>query len=128
MHDKKFSGLNGTCEPGWHPPALQPFHRQVARIILWWKARYPGLPVLLAKRDANGAFKLVWLSPEDVELFGGDLPWDTNAFAEAPAEEGTWAELVGDAIAGIQGAARAGGWAGPWNSKQGKCWTSFPRA
>ena len=24
VHDKKFSGLNGTCEPGWHPLLCSP--------------------------------------------------------------------------------------------------------
>jgi len=46
-----------------HPPALQPRHAEVAREILWWKARHPGVEVLLAKRDISSAFKLLNLSP-----------------------------------------------------------------
>ena len=58
---------------------MQPFHRQVARQILWWKSRYPGVPVWLAKRDVNGAFRLVWLAPGDVETFSTTLPWSPQA-------------------------------------------------
>ena len=39
VHDQSSSGVNGTCSKEDHPPALQPLHRQVARLILWWKAR-----------------------------------------------------------------------------------------
>ena len=33
--------------------------------------RNPGLPVLLAKKDIAGAFRLLWVAPGDAELFAG---------------------------------------------------------
>eukprot|EP00972_Heterocapsa_arctica_P027079 3982993-Heterocapsa_arctica.AAC.1 len=59
---------NKGCLKEDHPPALQPRHREVAREILWWQARCPRIPVLLAKRDVKAAFKLIWLRVEDVGL------------------------------------------------------------
>ena len=38
--------------------------------------------MLLAKKDIAGAFRLLWVAPEDVELFAGDLPWRKEAFPE----------------------------------------------
>ena len=67
--------VNAAVGSGTHPPALQPRHRQLARLILHWRCRYPGLPVLLAKKDIKGAFRLLWLDPEDCELFAGEVPW-----------------------------------------------------
>ena len=37
--------------------------------------RYPSVPAMRAKRDIEGAFRLRWVSPEDAELFAGELPW-----------------------------------------------------
>ena len=37
-----------------------------------------------------GAFRLLWVDPADVELFGGDLPWKPEAFhLEAFEKEST---------------------------------------
>ena len=38
--------------------------------------QYPGVRVVLAKKDVAGAFRLLWLDPKDVELFGGDVGWE----------------------------------------------------
>ena len=63
-------GPNMGCASTAHPPALQPRHREVAREVLWWQARCPHVPVLLAKRDVKAAFKLIWMRVEDVAQIG----------------------------------------------------------
>ena len=73
VHDQR--RVNQGTAKTLHPPAAQPLHEQVVRRILWLKTRYPGVEVLLAKKDVAGAFRLLWVDPRDVELFGGDLPW-----------------------------------------------------
>eukprot|EP00435_Cladocopium_sp_Y103_P041030 s1496_g11.t1 len=74
VHDQR--GVNAGTDKGLHPPAIQPLHEQVVRRILFLKARYPGVKVVLAKKDVAGAFRLLWLDPQDVELFGGDVGWE----------------------------------------------------
>ena len=73
VHDQR--NVNSSSDKDWRPPALQPTHAQIVRRILRLKARFPGLPVLPAKKDIAGAFRLLWVDPRDVELFAGDLPW-----------------------------------------------------
>ena len=84
VHDQRT--VNTGTSKYWHPPALQPTHVQIARRILWMKTRCPGLPVLMAKKDIAGAFRLLWVSPEDVALFGTDLPWQPDAAFQAASE------------------------------------------
>ena len=60
-----------------HPPAPQPRHRGLARLILWWKVNYPGRKIFLAKRDVDSAFKLLWVAPEDACVFTTELPGST---------------------------------------------------
>ena len=79
VHDQR--DFNVFCPKETHPPAVQPFHRQVARQVLWLKQRYPGLPIQMAKRDVNGAFRLLWLDPRDTELFSTTLPWREEALS-----------------------------------------------
>eukprot|EP00971_Amphidinium_carterae_P146193 2897937-Amphidinium_carterae.1 len=67
VHDQR--GVNRLCDPSLHPPALQPRHRQLAKLIVWWRHQYPGIPTHIAKRDVSGAFRLLWLNPRDAELF-----------------------------------------------------------
>ena len=81
VHDQR--GVNCGTSKYFHPPALQPLHSQVARRIVWESVRCPKVPILLAKKDIAGAFRLLWVAPEDVELFAGELPWKpTEAFGE----------------------------------------------
>ena len=54
--------VNQTCHKTRHPPALQPRHAEMAWIILWWKHRFPGLRILLSKKDVSDAFK--WIPGE----------------------------------------------------------------
>ena len=57
---------NEGCHKHKHPPALTPRHRELARSILYWTLRYPGVKVYLSKRDVAAAFKLVYVCPDDV--------------------------------------------------------------
>ena len=84
MHDQR--GVNEKAPALWHPPAAQPRHRQLARLVLFWQSRYPRIPVHLAKRDIEGAFRLLWLDPNDCELFAGELPWSPEEMPP-PGEE-----------------------------------------
>ena len=84
VHDQR--AINHGTTKYLHPPALQPTHAQIAKRILWTKGRNPGLPVLLAKKDISGAFRLLWVDPADVELFAGDLPWVPERAFAAEAE------------------------------------------
>ena len=79
VHDQR--GVNYHTDKTWHPPAAQPTHGQVAKRILMWKMRMPGVKVLLAKKDVAGAFRLLWVAPKDVELFAGDVPWEPKSMS-----------------------------------------------
>ena len=68
---------NEGTDPSAHPPALQPRHREVIRMILWWTLRLPGIPILLAKKDVAEAFKWIWIGTDDVPLIGADIPGDS---------------------------------------------------
>jgi hypothetical protein len=74
IHDARKINLRGHKHD--HPPALQPRHRGVARRILWWKIRHPASRILLAKRDIDSAFKLIWLWFEDAGSFANEVPGD----------------------------------------------------
>ena len=73
VHDQR--QINEGTHKDWHPPAVQPRHEQVARLVLFAKSQLPGVEVLMSKKDIAGAFRLLWVDPKDVELFAGDLPW-----------------------------------------------------
>eukprot|EP00971_Amphidinium_carterae_P057392 1134727-Amphidinium_carterae.1 len=79
VHDQR--ATNATCPAGHHPPALQPRHSQVARLVKWWQSNLPGIPVYLTKRDISSAFRLIWIDPEDCEVFAADLPWKPSSCA-----------------------------------------------
>ena len=66
--------INAFCDKARHPPALQPKHDEVARLIIWWQARHPNTPILLSKKDVADAFKWVPIRKEDTRLFAADLP------------------------------------------------------
>ena len=65
---------NQGCAKEDHPPALQPRHREVARLLAWWAYRLPGIRLLLAKKDVAEAFKWLWVLLKDVGMFAADLP------------------------------------------------------
>ena len=65
---------NQTCGKERHPPALQPKHAEVARAIIWWQQKFPGVPVLLSKKDVSDAVEWVPVRSADSKLFAADLP------------------------------------------------------
>ena len=74
MHDQRMMSQMGSKYD--HPPALQPRHREVGRVILWWKTRLPGVTVVLAKRDVESAYNIIWLKVDDTGLFATELPYE----------------------------------------------------
>eukprot|EP00438_Fugacium_kawagutii_P005313 Skav210287 [mRNA] locus=scaffold475:3020:13981:- [translate_table: standard] len=66
--------INAFCDKSRHPPALQPKHDEVARLIVWWQSRFPNTPILISKKDVSDAFKWVPVRCEDTRLFAADLP------------------------------------------------------
>ena len=54
-------------------PALMPTHSELGRLIVWWAIRFPGIPVLLAKKDVADAFKWLWLLCECSGLFSTEF-------------------------------------------------------
>ena len=55
------------------PPALQPRHGEVARVILFWAHMFPGIAILLAKKDVAEAFRWLWIALQDCCLFAADF-------------------------------------------------------
>ena len=53
-----------------HPKCVAPRHANVARRILFWQRRYPGVPVMISKRDVKGAFKLIPVSVKGLCYMG----------------------------------------------------------
>ena len=50
---------NGGCSKHRHHPALQPTHSELCRSLLWLSLQWPGLPLLLAKKDISAAFRWI---------------------------------------------------------------------
>ena len=66
--------VNAYCHRAQHPPALQPRHDEVAKLILWWQLRFPGIDILISKKDVSDAFKWIPIRGSDTRLFAADLP------------------------------------------------------
>ena len=54
--------INERTDSRRHPLLIVPTIPALLRRVLFWKRRYPGIPVLPAKRDVRSAFKLIPLS------------------------------------------------------------------
>ena len=54
--------INSRADSRRHPFLFVPTIPSLLRRILFWKRRYPKIPVLLCKRDVKSAFKLIPLS------------------------------------------------------------------
>ena len=83
-----------------HPEVKTPTHQEIARKIVQEKAKWPDVPVLMSKRDIDGAFKRVWWDLKDVGLFATDIEARTileKAYEEAlkrdPAHLDSWNNL-----------------------------------
>ena len=64
---------NLLCPKTDHPPADQPQHQELAREILWWKIRMPGIRVMLANKDVKDAFRWIPMHEKDACIFGAGL-------------------------------------------------------
>ena len=60
---------NDDVQKDYFHPAPMPKHNELARTITWWVHRYPGIQILLAKKDIADAFKRLWLLTESADLF-----------------------------------------------------------
>ena len=92
VHDQRV--INEGTHKEWHPPAVQPRHEQIARLVLFAKAHLPGIEVLMSKKDVAGAFRLLWVDPKDVELFAGDLPWEPDEMEPGDRDNGASMTIV----------------------------------
>lgn len=94
VHDQR--NVNSGTDKELHPPATQPLHVQVIRRILFWKTIFPKVPILMAKKDVAGAFRLLWVDPKDAELFAGDVPWNPSLMGsgEGMVQEGDPSSLT----------------------------------
>ena len=66
--------VNQHCAKEDHPPALQPRHSEMARLLVWWQTRWPGIPIYLSKKDVAEAFRWLRVQDDDCRLFACDLP------------------------------------------------------
>ena len=114
--------VNQATSKWWHPPALQPTHQQIARRVLWYKSRFPGVDVVISKRDIAGAFRLLWLAPRDAHLFAGDLPWNEGMMEQAEEAMAKAAEVEGAEMTVIYLVSSFG-----FSGAPGE-WTAFGRA
>ena len=67
VHDPNVPNL--TSPKHQYFPALMPKHSEVARTLLWWHYRLPGIPLLLSKKDVAEAFLWLWLLAESAGVF-----------------------------------------------------------
>ena len=65
--------VNIDCHKTRHFPAAQPKHQEFTRAILWWQSRFPGITILLSKKDVSDAFKWLWLQASFCGLFATEL-------------------------------------------------------
>ena len=56
-----------------HRAVRTPTHQDIARKIVAEKLKWPGVPVLISKRDIDGAFKRVWWKLDEIGLFATDI-------------------------------------------------------
>ena len=62
--------FNERLENDRHPQRVIPRHQNVARRTLYWKRRYPSIPILISKRDVKGAPKLTPVSIRGLAYMG----------------------------------------------------------
>eukprot|EP00971_Amphidinium_carterae_P164063 3252646-Amphidinium_carterae.1 len=74
--------VNHHCWKADNPPAKQCTHKQLARLVSWWRARLPNVPVVMSKKDVSAAFKLIWLREDACRIMAVQLlgkHWDLDA-------------------------------------------------
>ena len=62
-------GVNERADSKRHPLLTLPTIPALLRRILYWESRYPGIPVLLSKRDVMPSFKLI---PPSIDMLYRD--------------------------------------------------------
>jgi len=76
IHDISHGGtasVNARTDQSAAPGMVLPTVEHVVRTTLYWKWRYPGVPVMLTKRDVDSAFRRIPLEPAGVKYFGAVL-------------------------------------------------------
>eukprot|EP00971_Amphidinium_carterae_P056783 1122779-Amphidinium_carterae.1 len=75
VHDQRIT--NQHCPSTLHPPALQPKHNQIARLVKWWKAMLPGVCTSqnVTSLVPSGSYGLILLIAKRLRLIflGGQL-------------------------------------------------------
>ena len=80
VHDPKTPNAGAVKELFF--PATMPKHSDLARLILWWAVRLPGIKIFLAKKDVADAFKWLWILAESCHLFACDFKSPEGAHPE----------------------------------------------
>ena len=62
--------VNDRLENDRRPQCIIPRHQNVARRAMYWKRRYPAIPILISKRDFKGSFKLIPVSVRGLAYMG----------------------------------------------------------
>lgn len=62
--------INPRIDTGRRPRCIAPRQKNIARRVPYWKRRYPGVEVLLCKRDVKGAFKLMLVAISGISHMG----------------------------------------------------------
>ena len=62
--------INERIKNDHHPQCVILRRLNVARMVLYWKRRYPSVPILICKRGAKGAFELIPLSIRGMAYMG----------------------------------------------------------
>ena len=76
IHDISHGGaesVNARTDQSAAPDMVLPTVEHVVRSTLYWKHRYPGVPVMLTKRDVDSAFRRIPLEPGGEKYFGAVL-------------------------------------------------------
>eukprot|EP00952_Eustigmatos_sp_NYUAD-ZCMA_P013184 52521-Eustigmatos_ZCMA.PRE.2 len=75
IHDCSYGedSVNARTQDEAYPAVWLPVFEALVRAILRWKVLYPGVPVLLTKRDVDAAFRRLVINLEGVELFAAEL-------------------------------------------------------
>ena len=62
--------VNERLKAERHPKSIIPRHQNVARMITYWRRRYPAIPILICNRNVKGAFELIPASVKGLAYTG----------------------------------------------------------
>ena len=66
-------GPNSTGVKHDQPVAFGSSHKEIAKLILWWKVNYPGIPVVIGKLDLEAAYKWIYYDVKDVASYASEI-------------------------------------------------------